>query len=98
MFRKTLITFAAAAAALTTLGAGANAEEMWRHHRHHNGVNIGIGIGGFGPHYYNNGFYDNGFYDDNYGQACGWEWRNVKRWNSTHTRFLVRHKKVWSCY
>lgn len=105
MFRKSLIAISGAAALLTTFAVSAQADEMWRRHHHHSSVNIGIGFGGFAPNYYApqyydsgyNGYYDNGYYDDNYVQDCGWQWRNVKRWNSTHTRFMVKHKKVWFC-
>jgi hypothetical protein len=95
MLRKALITLAATAAIGTAMVGTAEAS-----HHHHNHVIIGLGLGGFGygGGYYGGG-YDNGYYDNGYyGGDCGWQWVNVKRWNYSHTHFIIKHKKVWSCY
>jgi hypothetical protein len=96
MLRKTLIALAATAALGTAMVGTAEA-----HHHHHSSLVIGLGLGGFG---YGGGYgggygYDGGYYgDDSYAGDCGWQWINVKKWNYSHTHFIVKHKKVWSCY
>ena len=99
MLRKTLIALAATAAIGTAMVGTAEA-----HHKHHLNIGIGLGFGGFGgcgygyscgyPAYYGGG-YDDGYYQ---GGDCGWQWINVKKWNHWHTHYIIKHKKVWSCY
>lgn len=98
MLRKTLIALAATAALGTAMVGTAEA------HHHHSGLIIGLGLGGFGygggygGGYYGGGYGDGYYGGDYYGGDCGWQWIKVKRWNYSHTRFIIRHKKVWSCY
>ena len=89
MLRKSLIALAATAAIGTAMASTAEA-----HHKHHGNIVIGLGGFGYGGGYYNNGFYDDGYY----GGDCGWQYINVKKWNHWHTRYIIKHKKVWSCY
>jgi uncharacterized membrane protein len=101
MLRKTLIALAATIAVGTAMVGTAEA-----HHHRHTNLTIGLGLGGFGygggyygGGYYGGGYGDGGYYDDGYsGGDCGWQWINVKRWNYSHTHFIIKHRKVWSCY
>jgi hypothetical protein len=93
MLRKTLIALAATAAIATGMAGAAQA-------RTH--IDLNLGLGGFGGGYYGGGYYGGGYgggyYDDDYGSDCGWRWVNVKKWNHWHTAYIIKHKKVWSCY
>jgi hypothetical protein len=89
MFRKTLIALAATAALATGMAATAEAKTH---------IDLNIGLGGFGGGYYGGG-YGGGYYDDGYyGGDCGWQWVKVKKWNPWVHHFVIKHKKVWTCY
>jgi hypothetical protein len=96
MFRKTLIALAATAALAASMSASAQAKT-------HISVNLGFG-GGYGCGYacdpgFGGGYGGVGFYDDGgYGSNCGWQWVNVKKWSNWQHHFVIKHKKVWSCY
>ncbi|MBC8036768.1 MAG: hypothetical protein H7X89_06090, partial [Rhizobiales bacterium] len=38
--------------------------------------------------------YGYGYYDED----CGWQWVKYKKWNKWHTAFIIKKKKVWTCY
>ena len=93
MFRKTLIALAATAAIATGMAASAEAK-----------VHINLNLnGGYGCGYacdpgFGGGYGGVGFYDDDYSSDCGWHWVNVKKWSNYYHHFVIKHKKVWSCY
>ncbi|MFT3988475.1 hypothetical protein [Aestuariivirga sp.] len=75
----------------------------WNHHHHNGGVNIGIGLGGFGPGWgggwYGPGYgYYGGYGGGYYAADCGW--RPVKRkvWNASHTRYRIVWKNKRVCW
>lgn len=97
MFRKTLIALAATAALATGMAATAEAK-----------TNIIIGIGGgygYGGGYGGGygccygGIYGGGYHDDyGYDSDCQWYWVKYKKWNNSHTHFIIKKKKVLRCY
>jgi hypothetical protein len=94
MLRKTLIALAATAAIGTAMASTAEA-----HHRHRHHTNIIIGLGGFGygggyGYGYGSPYYNSGYY----GGDCGWRRVNVKRWSNHYHHFVIKHRKVWTCY
>jgi hypothetical protein len=111
MFHKTcLLLTALAAVSLAPVGSAQardhsrhhNSYEFYpRNHHHSGGVDIGIGLGGFGYNRFNDGYFDS--YADRYAdegyyaQDCGWTWVKAKKWNRTHTRFVLRSKRIWDC-
>jgi hypothetical protein len=93
MLRKTLIALAATAAIGTAMASTAEAH----HRRHHTNIIIGLGGFGYGGGYgygYGSPYYDSGYYGDD----CGWRRVNVKRWSNHYHHFVIKHRKVWTCY
>jgi hypothetical protein len=82
--KKTLIAFAALASIAAGLAATASTAEAKVH------VNLNIGLGGFGPGYYESGY---GYYD---APDCGWEYGPVVKWRHGHQ--VVVYKNRWVCY
>ncbi|MGH6855724.1 MAG: hypothetical protein ACREDN_09930 [Aestuariivirga sp.] len=89
MFRKTLIALTAVSA--LSLGMAASAEAKTNIN-----VDFGLGFGGYGYGYPPGYGYDYGY--SPYEENCGWHWVKYKKWNPWHTAFIIKHKKVWSCY
>jgi hypothetical protein len=94
MFRKTFIALAATAAIAAGMSASAQAKT-------HINLNLGFGGYGYGCGYacdpgFGGGYGGVGFYDG--GGDCGWQWVNVKKWSNYYHNFVIKHKKVWSCY
>jgi hypothetical protein len=89
MFRKALITLAATAAIVAGVSAAAQAKTH---------INVTLGGFGYGCGYACDPGFGGGYYDDSYGGDCGWQYIKVKKWNKWHTDFIIKHKKVWSCY
>jgi hypothetical protein len=89
MLRKTLIALVATAAIGTVMAGTAEAKHK-HHHGHH--LNIDLGYGGFGGYGYGSPYYAD--YDD----YCGWRVIKIKKWNKWQHQFVIKHKKVWSCY
>ncbi len=86
MFRKSLIALTAAAALSLGMAASAQAKTT---------IDVHLGLGGFGYPGYGYG-YDYGY--SPYDEECGWQWVKYKKWNKWHTNFVIKHKKVWTCY
>ncbi len=87
MFRKSLIALTAAAA--LSLGMAANAQAKTN-------IDVHLGFGGFGGYGGYGGGYDPGY--GYYDEDCGWQWVKYKKWNKWHTKFIIKKKKVWTCY
>ena len=86
MFRKSLIALTAAAA--LSLGMAASAQAKTN-------IDVHLGLGGFGGGYFGPSYgYDYGYYNE----ECGWQWVKYKKWNKWHTKFIIKTKKVWTCY
>jgi hypothetical protein len=108
MFRKTLISFVAAAA----LGVGvvamtATAEAHHSHHRGH--VSIGFGFypfPGFGypsyyygyPYRYSHYRYRYSPYYDDYFDDCAYRRVKIRKWNRSHTHRITVYRKRLVCY
>ncbi len=85
MFRKSLIALTAAAAVSFGMAGSAQAKTN---------IDIHVGLGGFGGGY-------GGYYGPSYGyyhEECGWQWVKYKQWNKWHTKYIIKKKKVWTCY
>jgi hypothetical protein len=106
MLNRTFLAAIAAVGLVVATSSIADAKHRFHHRQYGNGVNIGIGIGGFGNNGFNDRYYSNGFNDryhyyDDYAyddEDCSWQLKKTKRWNSSHTRFTIRKQKVWTCY
>ncbi len=86
MFRKSLIALTAAAA--LSLGMAASAQAKTN-------IDVRLGFGGYGGGYgYGHGYGYGGYYHDD----CGWQWVKYRKWNKWHTKYRIKHKKVWVCY
>jgi hypothetical protein len=94
MIRNLLIAASAAAVLATAAASTASAKVH---------VNLNVGVPGYGyaepyPYYPVYPAYpavDDGYYDD--GGDCGYDWVAYKRWNQWHTRYIIKHRKVWVC-
>ena len=85
MFRKSLIALTAAAALSLGMAASAQAKTT---------IDVHLGLGAFGYPAYGYG----GYGYSPYHEECGWQWVKYKKWNKWHTKFVIKHKKVWTCY
>lgn len=87
--KKTLIAFAALATIATGMAATASTAEA-KLHLH---GNINIGLGGFGPGYYDSGYgyYDTGYYDDS--PDCGYVTVKKVKWIDGH-KYVSWKKKL----
>ena len=92
MIRNLLIA-ASAAAVLATASASTASAKI------HLNVNLGVVAPGFavGEPYPGYPVYDAGYDDGYYGGDCGYEWHSYKKWNYSHTAYIVKHKKIWVC-
>jgi hypothetical protein len=88
MLRKSLIALAATAAIGTAMVGTAEA----KYHHHNHNLNIDLGFGGYGYGY------GNPYYFADYNDYCGWRVIKIKKWNNWQHQFVIKHKKVWSCY
>jgi hypothetical protein len=68
-----------------------------------NGFDRGYGYrngyygGGFGGYGFRDRFADS-YADDDFGPYCSWQRVKVKKWNRSHTRYVIVRKRVRSCY